>query len=509
MLALTLSGLLALSQAAEPNSTSAAATEAPKPAAPKAEAPAVAIQLTTLDLLLKKGLISDSEYAQARRDMAELGDKAGSATTVVVGKFATTLYVFIEADMIHDDTRSFVDLAGNTTVASPTSEAGSNPRTMFGVRNSRLGFRLSAPEVLGLRASAMLETDFLGNQPGTPPLTSSGSSFKEGAYWNNPALRIRHAVMKIDSDSGFSLWVGQTWELVGFQSDFQPNSVEIQGLPGEIYSRTPQLRLVYDYKISDVGTVEVAVAALRPPQADAQLPDFQGGVRFTLDTLKGLQTIGATGTATKGASVGISGASRSFTLATSASKTNPQEKSLQGNVIAGDLMIPAIPPSLHLPVALTLIGESSFGSGDADLFTNLSGGVGVGTPAGYPACPTTGVACYPASYNPGIDPGLMAFNRSGNPELVDWRSVLVGFQLYLPPDYKLWVSANYSSMYSDNSIDFGASTLSQSWFVDANVFYDLTPSVRFGFEYARFTDNFNNATQAYNNRLQLSGFFIF
>ena len=205
----------------------------------------------------------------------------------------------------------------------------------------------------------------------------------------------------------------------------------------------------------------------------------------------------------------ISGGTRTYTLATGPSKTTWNEQSVQGDVIAGDIMIPAIPPSLHLPIALTLIGESSFGKGDADLFTGLTGGVGVGTPAGYPACPTAGVACYPASYNPGIDPGLAGFNTKGALEAVDWRSVLVGFQLYLPPDYKLWVSANYSNMYSDNTGDFGSATVGQEWFADANVFFDLTSSVRLGVEYARFTDNYVNKVQAPDNRLQFSGFFIF
>ncbi len=258
--------------------------------------------------------------------------------------------------------------------------------------------------------------------------TSSGStgSYKESSFWQNPTFRIRHMLLKLDNDI-VSMWFGQTWELVGFQSSYHPNTVEIQGVPGQIYSRTPQLRLLHDFKFGDAATLEIAVAALRPPQEDSSIPDLQGGIKLSIDGYKGLQTVGATGTSMQPASIAISGAYRWYSLATTAgvvTKADGNEQQITGNVIAADIMLPVISPAFELPVALTFIGETSFGTGDADLFTSLSGGVGVGTPPNYPASGAANyTGAYPQSYQAGIDPGLAGWNSKDVLETVDWRSV--------------------------------------------------------------------------------------
>ncbi len=122
-----------------------------------------------------KGVISQAEYDSAVHDLAESsGAQATSQGTVVIGKWATTLYGFVEADSIYDSTRSFNDLAGSSIVAYPGTVAGNNSRVTFGVRNSRLGFRLKAPEIAGVRASGVIESDFWGpsfqsSRARTPP----------------------------------------------------------------------------------------------------------------------------------------------------------------------------------------------------------------------------------------------------------------------------------------------------------------------------------------------------
>jgi hypothetical protein len=319
-------------------------------------------------------------------------------------------------------------------------------------------------------------------------------------------------LLKLDNDI-VSIWMGQTWELIGFQGSYHPNTVEIQGVVGQIYSRTPQLRLLHDFKFGDVATLEIAVAALRPPQEDSSIPDLQGGLKLSIDAYKGLQTQGAAGTSLQPASIAVSGAYRWYTLASGDAKTNASEQQVQGNVIAADIMLPIISPALELPIALTFIGETSWGTGDADIFTSLTGGPGVGSPTGYSAA-AAGNQAYPASFQPGIDPGLAGWTTAGALATVDWRSVLVGAQLYLPPDDKIWLSANYSNIYSDNSADFSKTSEAQEWWWDVNLFADVTPAVRLGLEYARFHENFNsgvalNARGANDERVQLSGFFIF
>ncbi len=322
-------------------------------------------------------------------------------------------------------------------------------------------------------------------------------------------------LLKLDNDI-VSIWMGQTWELVGFQSSYHPNTVEIQGVPGQIYSRTPQIRLLHDFKFGDAATLEIAVAALRPPQEDSSIPDLQGGLKLSIDGYKGIHTAGSAGTSLQPASIAVSGAERWYTLATGSTAGNTNETQVNGNVIAGDILLPIISPSFDLPINITFVGEVSTGTGDADIFTSLSGGVGVGSPPGFTSASG---AAYPLTSQPGIDPGLAGWATppgatTKQVETVDWRSLLVGIELYLPPDNKLWLSANYSNIYSDNSADFSNKTEAQEWWYDVNLFADVTPAVRLGLEFARFHSNFNsgvalNARGANDERVQLSGFFIF
>ncbi len=155
--------------------------------------PSFQFSLTTLDLLRRKGLITDVEYATALSDMSDIGQAAGKAPTVMMGKFATTFYGFVEADFIHDSTRGFIDLAGNTTVTSPANnDQYDNGQTLFGARNSRIGFRIKSPDFWGFRPSAMIEADFLGNQPGYPPLAGNpGAAITPTTLLGSPSPRMR------------------------------------------------------------------------------------------------------------------------------------------------------------------------------------------------------------------------------------------------------------------------------------------------------------------------------
>src|SRR5260370_14529836 len=126
----------------------------------------------SLRLMREKGILTQAEYDSAVHDLAETsGKRTADKESVVIGKWATTLYGFIESDMIFDTTRSFsAEAPGGTLIAragtpSNPSPAGDNARFMFGARGSRLGVRIKAPEFQQLRASATLATDFLVNQP--------------------------------------------------------------------------------------------------------------------------------------------------------------------------------------------------------------------------------------------------------------------------------------------------------------------------------------------------------
>ncbi len=492
----------------------------PPPAPPPSDA--TPVELMSLKLMLAKGLISKAEFESALHDMQETsGQHTASQESVVFGRWATTLYGFIESDMILDSTRSLTEVPGGTLIARGGTSNGSNARFTFGVRNTRLGLRLKAPEFCGVRTSAMLESDFLGNSPGIQtgpypgtPLPSNPYT-SEGAVLTNPTFRIRHAILKVETPVVDFLF-GQYWQLFGWGSAYQPNSVEIQGLPGEIYARTPQLRISKTIK-ADPVTFEAAIAAVRPVQRDSGMPDGEAGLRFSVDSWKGAQTAGSTGTQTAPLSIAVTGLLRRVEVnqwATSPKFTNE----LTMSALAVDGFLPIVPGTKEKKDnSFSVQGEFATGYGYADMFSSTNFGVGFLAPAnaGFATTATSVKATY---FSPDIDPGIVAYDATGKLHGIQLTSYLFGAQYYLPGvDGKVWISGNYSHQESANSHDYAASSGSvdrtatlhaQDWF-DVNFFVDPVPGVRVGLEYANTRDSYVDGLFSVNHRGQVSGFFIF
>jgi hypothetical protein len=454
-----------------------------------------------------KGVISAAEYDSAVHDLAETaGERASKEGTAMMGKWATTLYGFVEADNIWDTTRSFNDLAGNSQVSRAGTSAGDNSRFMVGVRNSRFGFRLKAPETHGIRASAMLEMDFLGPEPtvGNPvPAPSPNPLTTEGNFWANPVLRIRHFNLKVETPI-VDILAGQYWQLFGWQSAYHVNTVEIQGVPGQVYSRTPQLRISKTIKAKPV-TVEVAVAGVRPVQRDNGLPDGEAGLRLALDSWTGVQTVGSTGTQISPLSVAVTGLLRRVEVDQWAA-TPKYTNDLTMDALAVDAFVPVIPGSKDSKDnSFSLNGELATGYGFADRYSGLTGGVG------FPALPTPAGGTAP-TYNADIDSGIVSYDTTGKLHGIQWTTYLFGAQYYFPgTDGKAWISGNYSHAQSANSHYYGAAAktrAAEDWF-DVNFFVDPVPAIRVGAEYANFNDCYVDGTHAINHRVQLSGFYLF
>jgi hypothetical protein len=504
-----------------PSAPADAPTPPAVPPAPSSATPSgTMINLTTLRILKEKGIITQAEYDSAVRDMGEsIGSRgAGEANTVVVGKWAATLYGFVEADSIYDSTQSLNDLAGSAQIQRLGTYAGNNARVQFGARNSRIGFRIKAPEVGGIRTSAQLEMDFLGNQlpvgpnnaapTGTSPAAGStgNGTDTEAQYFTSPAFRVRHMNLKIETPVVDFLF-GQYWQLYGWQSVYHPNTVEMQGVPGQLYSRTPQIRISKSVK-TDSFLFEIAVAAMRPPQRDSAIPEGQAGIRIGTPAWSGVTTNGATGTSIQPLSIAVTGDARSFTVPQYANTATPTVSgpSKLGTSIAVDAFIPIIPAKKRQGNALSVSGEFSTGYGNADLYTGLSGGA----PAPNYTVTTKGVA---STLSADVDPGLVMYDNLGNLHLIQWSSWLIGLQYYLPGlDGKVWLSGNISNVSSSNLQNgFGTPSktrLSELW-GDGNIFWDATDSVRLGFETAMFDDEYVDRTHAQNIRAQFSAFYIF
>lgn len=493
-----------------PQSTAALLQEGPRPITTE--------QLeATLQLLLQRGLISQKEYDDAlhgkgpgRPPPSTL--PAGSPPTAapavapptaapvpaatpgapappgpVTSKWNAQLYGFVEADTIFDSTQSYAELAGGNLIARPGTYAGDHQRLTFSIRNSRIGFRIRTPEFHRVVASAVAEMDFLGNQPPTA---------SELAAFTFPTFRVRHFMLKIETPY-ITVLAGQYWQLFGWQPNFHPNTVAIQGVPGQIYARTPQLRLSHIFKTAPVD-VEIAGAVARAPQRDSAVPDGQAGVRLLINRWQGVQTISATQTAVVPAGLGISGALRYFALPefTSAPRNS---QSTYGWGVSIDALLPIVPAKERRAYALTFTGSYVRGSGIADYYVMLSGGVS------NPLLPAG------TTFNSDIDNGLALYDRNGQLATVDWQSFMLGLQFYLPPSGRVWLAANYSQMDSDNTPDLGSATqaFNQLRWADANLFWDATSAVRFGLEYSFFQQSYADGTVAQNHRGWFSALLIF
>jgi hypothetical protein len=437
---------------------------------------------------------------------------APSPTTFSVGsKFSTTLYGFVEFDSMYDSTQSFNDLPGNGGIQHDTLNPTGMPvskwtahhgRTQFGVRNSRIGFKFKGPETDTIKSSALAEMDFLGNQPLGQPNPVGTPAVTEAAYFNNPTFRVRHFMLKLETPI-IDVMAGQYWELFGWQSYFHPNTVELQGVPGQIYSRTPQLRLSKLIK-TDAVNVEIAIAALRPPQRDSAVPDGQAGIRLLINHFKALRTAGGTGTAVDPAGIGISGVGRHFSIPAFA-QTTTSTRDINSWGISADLLLPIIPAeTVNDGNALTLNASYVYGQSIADLYTGLTGGA-------------TGAA---QTYPQDVDNGLDAFTSDGVLHAIRWWSTIVGLQYYFPTPLRMWVTANYSHMKSPN-IDVlanaanGTPTASKnalfntSDWVEGCYFIDATGSIRFGVDYAYFRQKYLDGTTGINHRVGFSAWYLF
>jgi hypothetical protein len=279
-------------------------------------------------------------------DQLREGATSAASPPSVLSKFSATFYGFVEADFIRDSTQSFNDLAGNGTIARSGSFAANHDRMIFGQRNSRLGFKLKGPESETIKSSGIAEMDFLGNQPQGSPSPAGAPAVSESAYFASPTFRIRHMALKIETPI-VDVLAGQYWELFGWQTIYHPNSVQIQGLPGQVFSRAPQFRLSHMFK-SDIVNVEVAVAAVRPPQRDSGLPDGQAGLRVVLNDWKGMRTAGGTGTSVDPLSVGVSGVARRFRLPEYANAPS-QTRNINGYGLSFDGIIPVVPATATAP----------------------------------------------------------------------------------------------------------------------------------------------------------------
>jgi len=427
------------------------------------------------------------------------------AKATVGSKYSADIYGFVELDVIRDSTQSYQEIAGNAAIAhtvaptaatpAPNTPYGANhSRLTFSPRNSRFGVKLKGPDSSEIKTSAVMEMDFLGNQP---------TGISDAALLTNPTFRIRHMYFKLETPH-LHILAGQTWNLLGWGAAYFPNSVQIMGLPGQVFNRTPTLRLIAPIK-TDAVTVEIAAGANRGAQRDGGWPDLVGGLRLLANNYKGVHTANSTGTSIDPASIAVTGIYRTLNVnGFTNSGIVANEKHAQGMSI--DAMIPIVPvKGTDKGNGLTLTGSFVFGSGLGDLYTGLTGG------ATNPAVPNPMMTTPAPTYTPNIDGGIVVYDSGAALHTIDWLSYMAGLQYYIPSG-SAWLSANYAHLQSKNLKNLypgSAAVFDKSDWVDGNLFWDVNAAVRVGFEVSWAQQKYLDGAKAHDWREQLGLFYIF
>ena len=413
----------------------------------------------------------------------------------VLSRWSATFYGYVDLDTMWDSLQGPTDLLGNVTLPRAGTYAASHDQYTMSVRNSRLGFRIGAPELGWLKASALVEVDFVGNQP---------TGITEAAFWNNPGLRLRHGYFTAQTPV-VEVLVGQTWTLFGWGAYFFPASVAMQGLPGQVFERTAQVRLSKALHFSPDLGMEFAIAALRPPQRAGGLPDGQAGIKLLVPAWKAYRSVAAGQPTLDALALGVSGVLRRF--AVPAFEPNATtDVTATGWGVSVDLMLPIIPASTTSHEnALTFTGSYVRGEGTSDLYQGLSG------PA-FPALPNPGHVTPAPTYSASIDQGLVGFDSAGNLQPVSWQSFMLGLQYWFPGNTGLWVAANYSHLQSFNAttLAHGSRTVFvRSQYASGALLWEAAKPLRVGLELGWTKQDFVDPAPSVLRRVQLSAWYYF
>jgi hypothetical protein len=218
-----------------------------------------------LDLLVKKGILTEQEAVQLQNEAAasastaastsNAGAPATSGNVVVAARPAGASPLFFQIGGAKFTPFGFLDLTtvfrttdvgsgigtGFASIPYSNSTAGQLSETRFSAQNSRLGLKVES-DVGDAKVLGYVETDFLGQTPTAVSQTS-----------NSDLLRLRNYFVDVKLND-WELLAGQDWTLL------TPNRKGLSPIPSDIFftqdmdtnyqagltwARQPQLRVVY------------------------------------------------------------------------------------------------------------------------------------------------------------------------------------------------------------------------------------------------------------------------
>jgi len=178
-------------------------------------------------------------------------------------KFGISLSGFVKTDLYYDS-RQTVNIREGHFLLYPENQKPDlngkdiNTKDQFGILSiqSRVTGKITGPDVLRAKTSALIEVDFFGNE-------NLNFSDVNG-------LRLRHAIVKLNW-TNTELLVGQYWHPLFIPECF-PEVVSFNtGAPFQPFSRNPQVRL--SWKLENI---KVIVAAAEQRDFTSNGPDGAG-----------------------------------------------------------------------------------------------------------------------------------------------------------------------------------------------------------------------------------------
>jgi hypothetical protein len=178
---------------------------------------------------------------------------------IKLGGYVETTGIWRDKNQTQDTSTSWNGNAANTT-GIPFFNNDDSRRHEFrmSARASRLNLMTEGDVDKDLKLSAFIESDFLGAAP-------TANSIATNSY----TPRLRHAFAQVDrNDLGLRLVGGQTWSLATLNSSGADTlktlttvGIDSGYLPGTVYDRAPQVRLVKSFADKKVN---LAISAEEP-----------------------------------------------------------------------------------------------------------------------------------------------------------------------------------------------------------------------------------------------------
>ena len=140
----------------------------------------------------------------------------------------------------------------------PWSATEGDGSFLITARQTRLGLKVSGPEVRGAKTQAKVETDFWGLY----------GNWAAGSTQSAPRLRLANVRLTWDN---FALTIGQDWTRAF--SPLHPSSLAHVAIPeasgsGNLWARVPQIRGEYKRPLGDATRLDIRFALVRPMAAN-------------------------------------------------------------------------------------------------------------------------------------------------------------------------------------------------------------------------------------------------